>query len=74
MPVSVKLTGILKAYLGEQDMAEFNAGLSIREIISSIGMPVEVVALVLVNGKYQPKSYIAQEGDMIKLYAVVGGG
>ena len=74
MSVKVKLAGILKTYLGEQDTAEFKAGISIREIIISLGMPVEVVALVLVNDKYHPKSYITQEGDMIKLYAVVGGG
>jgi sulfur carrier protein ThiS len=74
MTVRVKLAGILKSYLGDQDAAEFQAGLSIREMITSIGIPVEVVALVLVNDKYQPKSYIAQEGDMVKLFAVVGGG
>ena len=47
MTVKVKLAGILKTYLGDQDAAEFKAGISIREIITSLGMPVEVVALVL---------------------------
>ena len=74
MPVRVKLAGILKSYLGDQDPTEIQPGLSISEVITSLGIPVEVVALVLVNDKYQPKSYITQEGDMIKLYAVVGGG
>ena len=37
-------------------------------------MPPEVVALVLVNDEQQSKDYLLQDGDTVKLMAIVGGG
>ena len=47
---------------------------TIRQAIQSFRMPPEVVALVLVNDEQQDKDYIIQDGDYIKLLAVIGGG
>ena len=38
------------------------------------GMPPEVVALVLVNDEQETKDYVIQDGDYVKLIAVIGGG
>jgi sulfur carrier protein ThiS len=42
--------------------------------LQTLGMPPEVVALVLVNDEVQPKDYVLRDGDRIKLMAIIGGG
>ena len=37
-------------------------------------MPPELAALVLVNDEQQSKDYVLQDGDVLKLMAVIGGG
>ena len=39
-----------------------------------LGIPPDVVALVTVNDEQEMKDYVIQEGDLVKLIAVVGGG
>jgi len=47
---------------------------TVREAVAALGMPPEIVALVLVNDEQQSKDYFLQDGDVVKLAAVVGGG
>jgi len=42
--------------------------------VTALGMPPEIVVLVLVNDVQQSKDYCLQDGDVVKLAAVVGGG
>jgi molybdopterin converting factor small subunit len=39
-----------------------------------LGIPPEIVAMVLVNDVQQPKDYCMQDGDIVRLIMVVGGG
>ena len=46
-----------------------------REALKQVGIPPEVVALVVINGNYQTdKDTVLQDGDVVKLMAVIGGG
>ncbi len=74
MPVTVRPLGMLKDYIGGQKECQVAAGRSIRQTLTDLGMPPELVALVLVNDEQQPKDYILQDGDNLKLMAVIGGG
>ena len=66
--------GILKSYIDGQPEVVVEAGRTIRQVLQAFGMPPEVVALVLVNDEPQPKDYVLQDGDMVKLMAIIGGG
>ncbi|HNT23054.1 MAG TPA: MoaD/ThiS family protein [Anaerolineales bacterium] len=74
MTATVRPYGILKEYINHQNETQVAAGQTIRQAIQSFRMPPEVVALVLVNDEQQDKDYIIQDGDYIKLLAVIGGG
>ena len=74
MSVLIRPVGMLKSYIGGQNEVAVEAGRSIRETLTTFTMPPEIVALVMVNGEQQPKEYILQEGDIVKLIAVIGGG
>jgi len=49
--------------------------ISIREALALIKVPSELVALVVVNGIHTTdKGTILNDGDVVKLMAVIGGG
>ncbi len=74
MAVKIRPLGTLKTYINNQSEIEVEAGRSIRDTVKALGIPPEIVALVLVNDTQQDKNYIAQDGDAVKLMAVIGGG
>jgi len=65
---------MLKSYIdGKSDIA-VDSGQTIRQALQSLGIPPEVVALVLVNDEHQVKEYELKDGDRVKLMAIIGGG
>ncbi len=74
MPAILHPYGTLKTYIGGKTEIAVDSGRTIRQVLQELGMPPEVVALVLVNDEQQSKDYVLQDGDMVKLMAIIGGG
>ena len=74
MSAQIKALGIIKSYLGGKNEIAIEAGNTVRETMRALNIPPEIVALVLVNDAQQSKDYRVQDGDVVKLLAVVGGG
>jgi sulfur carrier protein ThiS len=75
MAVTLHPVGHLKSYLKDKDEVDVPAGRSIRDTLRDAGFPPEVVALVVVNDVHQTdKEIILQEGDVVRIMAVIGGG
>ena len=74
MTAIIKPLGMLKPYIGEIQETTVQAGFSVRETLISIGINPDLVAGVFVNNDQQSKDYIIQDGDIVKLLAVIGGG
>lgn len=74
MSAIIRPLGMLRNYLNGEKEAQVAAGQTIRQALASLGMPPEVVALVLVNDQPQEKDYILKDGDLVKILAVIGGG
>jgi sulfur carrier protein ThiS len=53
---------------------QVESGRTVRETLASLGIVPEVVALVVVNEEQQSKDHVIQEGDVIRVLAVIGGG
>jgi sulfur carrier protein ThiS len=70
----VRPVGTLKSYIGGQTEVAVDAGRTVRETMTVLGIPPEIVALVLVNDVQQAKDYVVQDEDVVKLIAVIGGG
>ncbi len=66
--------GALKAYIGGKTEIDVESGRTVRQVLQDLGMPPEVVALVLVNDEQQSKDYVVQDGDTVKVMAIIGGG
>jgi sulfur carrier protein ThiS len=74
MAATLRLSGALKEVVGGRDHFEVEAGCSVRETLAGLGIVPDTIALVVVNNEQQSKDYIIQEGDAIRVLAVIGGG
>ncbi len=80
MKAKIRAIGLLKEYFGGEPEREVEAGRTVRETLRAAGIPPEIVAMVMVTQAatlaedQQSKDYVIQEGDTIKVIAVVGGG
>ena len=74
MPATFRPSGALKSYIGGKNEIVVEAGHTVRETLSALNIPPEVIALVVVNEEQQTKDYILQEGDVVRVLAVIGGG
>jgi sulfur carrier protein ThiS len=74
MTASIRLSDSLKNLLGSEGLFTIEAGHSVREAIVSLGINPDLVAVVSVGDEMQSKDYLIQEGDTVRLLAVIGGG
>jgi sulfur carrier protein ThiS len=74
MPATLRLGASLKILIGGRDEYAVEPGRSVRETLVSLGIKPELVAMVSVNEEMQTKDYVIQEGDAVRLLAVIGGG
>ncbi len=74
MSATIRPLGMLKSIIGEVKETSVEAGVSVRQVLTMIGINPDLVAGVFVNGEQQTKDYILQDGDVVKLMAVIGGG
>ena len=74
MTATIKPLGMLKSYIGDLQETEVVTGNTIRQTLTDLGINPDLVAGVFVNDEQQSKDYILQDGDIVKLLAVIGGG
>lgn len=74
MPVPLRLHPALRSYVEGKAELVASPGACVREVLVTAGIPVELVAAVIVNGAQVDKDYVLQAGDTVRLLAVIGGG
>jgi sulfur carrier protein ThiS len=74
MPAKLRPSGSLRDVVGGEAEITVETGQTVREALRSCGIVPEVVALVVVNEEQRTKDYVIQEGDVIRVLAVIGGG
>jgi sulfur carrier protein ThiS len=74
MTATLRLSGSLKDLTGGQAEIQVESGRTVRETLANLGIVPEVIALVVVNEEQGSKDHVIQEGDVIRVLAVIGGG
>jgi sulfur carrier protein ThiS len=83
MKITFKLFATLSDYLpqerqGNELPLDINEGTSIMDLVERFQLPIKLVHLVLVNGKYiKPEDrlhYPLQENDVLAIWPPVAGG
>ncbi len=65
---------MLRDYVGGREEVAVESGQTAREMLAALKIPSQLVALVSVNGEMRDKDYILQDGDVVRVMAVIGGG
>ncbi len=68
------LVGLLKKHVAGQPCLTAEPGRTVMEVIEDLGLDPDLVAVVMVNGRQEFKSYRLQDGDRVKLVPLIGGG
>jgi sulfur carrier protein ThiS len=75
MSVTLRPIGHLKSLVNDQAELTVPAGITVREALQRVNIPSELVALVVINGVYQAdKDILLNDGDVVKVMAIIGGG
>jgi len=74
MGVTLIPVGFLKEYVGGHDRLEMAAGPTVAEMLEEAGIPSALVAAVVRGDDLVPKDYRPQDGESIKVIAIMGGG
>jgi sulfur carrier protein ThiS len=71
--ITVKPAGIIRRYVREQEM-DVPAGFTSAALIEQLGIPSRLKMLSLVNGRRRPLDAELDDGDQVRLVALVWGG
>jgi sulfur carrier protein ThiS len=74
MTATLRPSGALRELVNGQTDIQVQTGISIKKALTGLGIKPELVALVVVNEVQQSKDYLIQDGDLIRVLAVIGGG
>lgn len=58
----------------KQEMTFSDEGTTVTDVLQQLAIPLEEVAICLVNGRTAPVTHILQNGDTLSLFPPVGGG
>lgn len=74
MQVTVKLFATFRIGRFKQGQRDCADGASCREVATDIGLAREEIGLVLINGRHGNLEQTLQEGDVLALFPLLGGG
>jgi len=74
MTAIIRPTSALKIFLNGKEEAVVESGRTVRDTLISLNIKPELIALVVVSGEQKSKDYVIQDGDVVKVLAIIGGG
>lgn len=74
MKVNVKLFATLREGRFKVETADLEDNTSVYDVIKKYDLPVEEVAICLVNGRDADNDHVLKNGDIVSLFPPVGGG
>jgi len=79
MEIEVKLFATLRDYLPKGSdrfscKLEINGRARVRDILSRLKIPNEILKIILVNGVHGKNEQVLKEGDVVSIFPPVAGG
>ncbi len=74
MPITVKLFADLRGSRGTIMDMDVSSGTTVKEIIESLGIPLQDVAIIMINGRGTNSDAVLKSDDVLALFPPVGGG
>ncbi len=80
MKVQVKLYASLGKYMPQaelvkgKDCVEVGEGTTIKALLENLGVPIETVKLIFLNGIHAKETEVLKDGDRLGVFPPVAGG
>jgi len=74
MQVTVKLFASFRIKWFKEATSEYTQGVEVLDIVNEIGIPVNDLGIVLINGNHASINDKLQDGDIVSLMPLIGGG
>ena len=74
MKVLVKLFANLRDNREKESFMDLSDGSTPRDVIESLGIPFEDVAIIMINGRRKEADEVLLEDDVLAIFPPVGGG
>lgn len=74
MIITVKLFATLREYNKKEFQYEVKLGVTIKDVILALDLPIDDVAIMMVNGRSKKMEYELMADDVLALFPPVGGG
>lgn len=74
MLITVKLFATLREYNEKEFEYEVSEGTTIKDVVQLLDLPMDDIAIMMVNGRGKDMAYVLVAGDVLALFPPVGGG
>ena len=74
MQITVKLFANLRKNREKIMDMDVSSGTTVKEIIESLGIPLQDVAIIMINGRGTKSDAVLKSDDVLALFPPVGGG
>ena len=74
MIITVKLFATLREYNEKEFKYEVASGTTVRDVVRSLELPMDDIAIIMVNGRGKDMAYELAADDVLALFPPVGGG
>ena len=74
MQVTVKLVASFRLKWFKEATQDYPHGVEVLDIVNEIGIPVNELGIVLINGHHASLNDKLQDGDTVSLMPLIGGG
>jgi molybdopterin converting factor small subunit len=74
MEIKVRLFATLREGRGKELQLHLEAGTTVQMILNQLDIPMEDVAIMLVNGRDTHPANVLIHGDILSVFPPVGGG
>ncbi len=74
MKINVKLVGAFRVDRFREEVREYRAGTSVREVIDGLQLSEQILGFALINGIHAEFEAILQDGDSLTILPVLDGG
>lgn len=74
MQVTVTLIGSFRLKWFKEMVLYYDHDAELIDIVNDVGMPVEEVGIILINGRHSSLQNRLRDGDIVTLMPLIGGG
>lgn len=74
MQIEIKCFATLSDFTPEGNFLAVDDGTTIKQVIDALGIKIEDVKIMFINGKHESLESVLKEGDRLGLFPAVGGG